>query len=285
MILKRIFVICVAIISCTQLYLVLLGQTAHITKDTTITDWLSVIAYFFTLFAAVSAAVFAWNANQINKQLFEKQNQPTVEFSLFFLPNFFGMVTLELKNSSQNIARNLNFRFEIIREDQCKNAHTMIEQLQYTQFTVVGLNSLSSLETRYLGYINTHDLSFDKGNAEIKVVVNYIDINGGKYSNFYVLNLDELKGITKIGKSFDEQRIEQLKNINKNIRELKVEHERFKNEYEKTHRDWTEAELRRKIGEIDSKRSLYKHLGKEYLEEVATPKKKLSIHQFRRENK
>lgn len=130
----------------------------------------------------------------------------------------------------------------------------MIEQLKYTQFTVVGLNSLSSLETRYLGYINTHDLSFEKGNAEIKVTVNYTDINGEKYFNFYVLNLDELKGITKIGKSFDEQRIEQLKNINKNICELKREHECFKNEYEKSHRDWTEAELRRKVGEIDSKR-------------------------------
>lgn len=88
MILKRIVVICVAIISCTQLYLLVLEQTSHITKETTITDWLAVIAYFFTLFAAVSAAVFAWNANQINKKLFEKQNQPIIEFTLFFLPNF-----------------------------------------------------------------------------------------------------------------------------------------------------------------------------------------------------
>ncbi|MDN5524122.1 hypothetical protein, partial [Acinetobacter sp.] len=71
-----------------------------------------------------------------------------------------------------------------------------------------------------------------------------------------------------IGKSFDEQRIEQLKNINKNICELKREHECFKNEYEKSHRDWTEAELRRKVGEIDSKRRVYKHLGKEYPEVV-----------------
>lgn len=55
-----------------------------------------------------------------------------MEFTLFFLPNFFGMVTLELKNSSQNIARNLKFEFEVIREDQFKNAHTMIEQLKYT---------------------------------------------------------------------------------------------------------------------------------------------------------
>ena len=46
MILKRIVVICVAIISCTQLYLLVLEQTSHITKETTITDWLAVIAYF-----------------------------------------------------------------------------------------------------------------------------------------------------------------------------------------------------------------------------------------------
>lgn len=109
-----------------------------------------------------------------------------------------------------------------------------------------------------MGYINTHDLSFDSGDAEIKVTVSYKDINGKKYYNFYVLNLDELKGITKIGKSFDEQGIEQLKNINKNICELKIEHKRFKDEYEKTHRDWTEAELKQKIEEIETRRAQYK---------------------------
>lgn len=285
MILKRIVLIILVIISCTSLYLVLLGQSDHISKETTVTDWLSVIAYFFTLFAAVSAAIFAWKANEINKKLFEKQNQPIVEFTLFFLPNFFGMVTLELKNSSQNIARNLNFEFEILKEDEFANSQLIIEQLQFTKFTTAGLNSLSSLETRFLGYINTHKLKFDQGNAEIKVTVRYQDINGSSYSNFYVLNLDELKGITKIGKSFDEQRIDQLKEINKNINNLKKEHEFFKTEYEKSHRDWTEVELRRKLGEIDSKRRIYKHLGKEYPEVVTASKKQLSIHQLRKQNK
>lgn len=285
MILKIIVLIILVIISCTSLCLVLLGLSDHISKETTVTDWLSVIAYFFTLFAAVSAAIFAWKANEINKKLFEKQNQPIVEFTLFFLPNFFGMVTLELKNSSQNIARNLNFEFEILKEDEFANAQLIIEQLQFTKFTTVGLNSLSSLETRFLGYINTHELKFDQGNAEIKVTVRYQDINGSSYSNFYVLNLDELKGITKIGKSFDEQRIDQLKEINKNINNFKKEHEFFKNEYEKSHRDWTEAELRRKVGEIDTKRNHYKYLGKKYPEELINPKKQLSIHQFRKQNK
>lgn len=60
------------------------------------------------------------------------------------------MVTLELKNSSQNLARNLKFNFKILKEDKFQNAQKMIEALQYTKFTTVGLNTLSSLETRYL---------------------------------------------------------------------------------------------------------------------------------------
>lgn len=287
MILKRIVVICVAIISCTQLYLLVLEQTSHITKETTITDWLAVIAYFFTLFAAVSAAVFAWNANQINKKLFEKQNQPIIEFTLFFLPNFFGMVTLELKNSSQNLARNLKFNFKILKEDKFQNAQKMIEALQYTKFTTVGLNTLSSLETRYLGYMNTYDLSFDEGNAEIKIEVMYEDINGQKFSNYYVLNLDELKGITKIGKSFDEQHIEQLKDINKTILGLNKVHDKFLVEYEKSHRDWTEGELREKVSYFDSIRRVRKNLGQEVSEPLIYQKlsRRSSIHELRKNNK
>lgn len=151
------------------------------------------------------------------------------------------MVTLELKNSSQNLARNLKFEFKILHEDKFQNAQKMIEDLQYTKFTTVGLNSLSSLETRYLGHINTHDLSFDEGNAEIKVEVTYEAINGQQFSNYYVLNLDELKGITKIGQSFDEQHIEQLKKINQTIIGLNKTYDNFRVEYEKSHPDWTES--------------------------------------------
>ena len=163
----------------------------------------------------------------------------------------------------------------------------MIEALQYTKFTTVGLNTLSSLETRYLGYMNTYDLSFDEGNAEIKIEVMYEDINGQKFSNYYVLNLDELKGITKIGKSFDEQHIEQLKDINKTILGLNKVHDKFLVEYEKSHRDWTEGELREKVSYFDSIRRVRKNLGQEVSEPLIYQKlsRRSSIHELRKNNK
>lgn len=99
--------------------------------------------------------------------------------------------------------------------------------------------------------------------------------------------MNELEGEYSVGEKVEEKIIKELKNINRNLTSLKSEHERFKNEYEKAHRVWTEEELEMELGYFKKQRKIREFLGQPTEQPLKDKrlKRKVSIHEMRKLNK
>lgn len=278
----------------------------NIFQDTSITDWLSVLIYSATLYVAYSAFKTANQALQENKKIAEdtarmaddnaklvkQQTQPFIDIRLDIMPQSVHWVRLKITNIGLSSAINIQFRFETLPNNNKEVTHKVIQNYKRIRFMTDGLNYLSKEESRYTNFINLIDSDEKRGftveeflQTSFKVIVNFNDLSGFTYQNDFVLSMNELDGYYKIGDTNEEKLINELKNVNTNIKNLRSICSNFTAEYEKAHRDWTESELKQKIREIETRKTQYKWLGKEYPKDIVIPKKKLSIQQLRKQNK
>lgn len=271
-----------------------------------ITDWLSVIIYFFTLSAAFVAAFIANKALKENKSialdtkrmaddnanLVRQQTQPFIDIKLEVMPQSINWIRLRISNIGLSSAFNISFNFRVLDKNNQLVIEKIIEEFSKIGFVTKGLSYLSKGDARYTAFINLYESYEKRGltsedffKASFVVGIEFSDLVGRKYKNEFHLNMNELEGHYQIGESDQKKIVNQLEEINKNIKSFKNEHENFKKEYEKSHRDWTEEELRMKVRGIDLKRARYEYLNIEYPESTIKRKRKDSIHELRKRNR
>lgn len=281
--------------------------SVNISWSASITDWLSVIIYFCALCAAITAALIAHNALNENKsialdtkrmaddnaELVRQQTQPFIDIKLEIMPQSIHWIRLKITNIGLSSAINIHFRFEKILNNKEQATDKIIEKYKSIRFMTDGLNYLSKEEARYTNFINLIESDQERGftveeflQTSFKVFISFQDLAKRKYENSFLLSMNELEGHYKIGETIEEKLVKKLEEINQSIKSFKNEHENFKKEYEKSHRDWTEEELRLKVRGLDLKRARYKSLGIPYPESTKPKRKnKLSIQQLRKQNK
>lgn len=256
-----------------------------------ITDWLSVFIYFFTFLAAVFAACTAKKALDENKKLTKIQTEPFVDIKLEIMPESIDWIRLKISNLGLSSAFSIKFDFKGITGSK-EVVDMIIREFTHLGFMSDGLNYLSKGDTRYSGFINLAEDDQERGftveeflKIKLEVKITYKDQMKNNFTNIFVLSMSELNGSYTIGKNLNDQLIDHLNSINTSLVNIKVQQENFRHEYEKTHRDWTEQELRQKIRALDKKRELYKYLGKELPADLVIVRKKPSIHQIRKQMK
>lgn len=257
-----------------------------------VTDWVSVIIYFFTLCAAIYAAYTAKKALNENKKLTKIQTEPFVDIKLEIMPESTHWIRLKISNLGLSSAFFVQFRFKGVESKNEVVINNIISGFTRLGFMRDGLNYLSKGDVRYSSFINLLESDQKRGfsveeflKVKLGVEIAYTNKEGTIFNEIFVISMNELEGSYTIGKSFHEEVVENFKELNQNLKKIVIEQDKFKNEYEKTHRDWTEQELRQQINILDRKRELYKRLGKELPVDFAVPKRKLSIQQIRKQMK
>lgn len=290
------------------LTIVLFDISVNISWTASITDWLSVIIYFCTLCAAITAALIAHNALNENKsialdtkrmaddnaELVRQQTQPFIDIKLEIMPQSIHWVRLKITNIGLSSAINIHFRFEKILNNKEQATDKIIEKYKSIRFMTDGLNYLSKEEARYTNFINLIESDQERGftveeflQTSFKVFISFQDLAKRKYENSFFLSMNELEGHYKIGETIEENLVKQLEEINKSIKSFKNEHENFKKEYEKSHREWTEAEFREKVSYFDKNIAIRKVLGFAQLDNLVDKRvsRRESIHELRKQNK
>lgn len=286
--------ILLGIICFLVLVTLLIDISINISWSASITDWLSVIIYTVTLGVAVCAACTAKKALKENQEITKIHTEPFITIKIDHMNESINW--FRLKVSNEGLGQAFNIQLEITNNNKEKYrelSNKILARIRSPNFMVKGLKHLSPSESKFSNFFSVDivtgqeqqniDMFF---NLNFNVKVTYQDKNEINFERKYILDFSEYKDVTRIStKTVHENQLEEFKKLNKAIMGLKLEHSSFKNEYEKSHRDWTETELRRKVAEIDSKRRMYKQLNKEYPEDIIIAKRQLSIHQLRKQNK
>ncbi|MCF0265995.1 hypothetical protein KW868_16225 [Acinetobacter guillouiae] len=277
----------------------LLDISFNISWEASITDWLSVIIYACTFGTAIWAAITAKNALNENKRmandnrrLVDAQTEPFVDIKLEIMPESVNWVRLKIQNLGLSSAFNIKFTIKDI-DLQNNISKIIINKFFEISFMRHGLNYLSKSDFRYTGFINLLERNRQRGftlndflGTEFTVKITFEDINKKQYQSEFLLAMNELIGIYRIGKSFEEQLIGQMKNIDHTLMMIVDEHKIFNNQYEKTQSGWTESDLKFKLSKIKAIRKRDEYLGRTSREKLyEKPEKKQSINQIRRQMK
>lgn len=243
---------------------------------------------------AASCAAFATFLGWIeNRKLRKAQTEPFVDIKLEVMPESISWIRLKISNLGLSPALKLKFEFRSHEFSNEKVAEKVIDIFTTLRFMREGLNYLSHGDSRYSNFVNLLENTEARGfdvkeflNTTLIVRVEYKDRFDAQYSAEFIIAMNELEGDYRIGESFGDQIIEQLKNTNMNLINLKTEHQMFRNEFEKTHRDWTEIELEQKLAFLKKQRAISESL-RQSLENVKYQKvdNKPSIHQLRKKMK
>lgn len=227
-----------------------------------------------------------------NANLVRQQIQPFIDIKLEVMPQSINWIRLKISNIGLSSAFNISFNFRILDKNNQLVIEKIIEEFSKIGFVTKGLSYLSKGDARYAAFINLYESYEKRGftsedffKASFVVGIEFSDLVGRKYKNEFQLNMNELEGHYQIGESDQKKIVNQLEEINKNIKSFKNEHGDFKKEYEKSHRDWTEEELRMKVRGIDLKRARYEYLNIEYTESTIKRKRKDSIHELSKRNR
>lgn len=107
------------------------------------------------------------------------------------------------------------------------------------------------------------------------------DIGKKKHTYEFVLDTSDINGIYRIGRSFEDQMIDQMKDLSKGLKGIIQQQKNLHSEYEKNHREWTEQELQLKLIHIKNQRNIRERLGLPP-EKIRKMDKKLSINEMRK---
>ncbi|OAL85819.1 hypothetical protein AY605_14575 [Acinetobacter sp. SFD] len=287
-------IICFFVIS-----IFLLDISFNMSWKASITDWLSVIIYACTFGAAIWAGITArkaLNENKRmaidNKRLVDSQTEPFVDISLEVMPESVNWIRLRIQNLGLSSAFNITFTVKNL-SPQTDSSKLIIDQFFGISFMKHGLSYLSKGDFRYSGFINLLESDEARGfsiddflSTKFTVIVAFKDIRNKPHTAIFNISINELSGIYRIGKSFEEQLIAEMKGLNTKLTYINNMQKNFNYEYEKIHRGWTEADLKRTLSLIQTRRIQSRGLNQPSEEERYTkPNRKQSINQLRKQNK
>jgi hypothetical protein len=291
--------ILLSIICFLTISIFLIDISVNISWSASITDWLSVIIYSCTLAAAIWAALTARSALEENRRiandnqrLVNSQTEPFVDVSLEIMPQSINWIRLKIQNLGLSSAFNIKFTATDFTPDN-DISQLVVNQFFGINFMRQGLSYLSKGDSRHTGFINLLDSDEDRGftvddflNTKFTITIEFEDVLGKKYSSKFIISINDIHGTYRIGKSFEEQAIEQVKALNQKLTYIKNEQANFNYEYEKIHRGWTESDLRRTLSLIENRRRQDQWLNRKSEENrYIKPEKRQSINQLRKKNK
>ncbi|WP_284880703.1 hypothetical protein [Acinetobacter variabilis] len=285
-------IICFFVIS-----IFLLDISVNISWKASITDWLSVGIYFVTFLAALWAARTAQKALTENKRmaddnrlLVKAQTEPFVDIKLEVMQESVNWIRLKITNLGLSSA--FYIKCSVKDKDSYSVVHQkIIDQFFKDEFMKNGFSYLSQGDSKYTGFVNLADSAESNGftvsdflQIKFTVAVKFEDIGKQKHEYEFVLDTSDINGTYRIGKSFEDQMIGQMKDLNEGLKEIVQQQQKFHSEYEKNHREWTEQELKLKLLDFQKQRNIREKLGLPP-EKIKKMEKKLSINQIRKQAK
>lgn len=277
----------------------LLDISVNLSWKASITDWLSVIIYACTFGAAMWAGLTAKKALNENKRmandnqrLVEAQTEPFIDISLEIMPESVNWIRLKIQNLGLSSASNINFNvIDII--PQTDSSKKIIDQFFNVNFMTQGLSYLSKGDSRHSRFINLLEGDEERGfsvaeflSTKFTIVVKFQDTRGKHYTANFCISLDELNGVYRVGDSFEEKLIKEMKALNIKLSNINNAQRKFNYDYEKINRGWTEADLKQTLSLIKNKRRQSEQLNQQFEEDrFQKPKRKQSINQLRKQNK
>lgn len=278
----------------------LLDISLNISWAASITDWLSVIIYFFTFGTAVWAGKTAKNALKENKKMTEdnqrlvnSQTEPFVDIKLEIMPESVNWIRLKITNLGLSSAYHINFSIKDMNT-QSDNSKKVIEKFMQITFMREGLTYLSKGDSRDTFFVNLWEDDNERGFNELDflatkftIEIKYKNRENVEKSSEFIIKMNDLEGYYRMSnKTFEEELVSNIRNLNKNLMSISREQASFRKEYEKTHRNWTEKELRLKLNELEKFRKVRQHLGLDHKKiDYKKIEKKQSIHQIRKQMK
>lgn len=252
-------------------------------KKASISEIATIIIYLATFAVAVWALV-------VNRKMAKAQTEPFIDIKLDTLPSAINVVRLKISNLGTTSAFNITFSIIDIKNPN-SSSKRVIEALTAVNFMENKLSYLSKGDSRYSSLVNLYRDDSSRGftnkeffDTEFTVRIRFEDINKTKYKSEFVLVMNELMDKYEVGKTFEDKLIKQIEGLNTKLNLINKAQEAFRSEYEKTHRDWTEQELKLKLHHLEKTRNIRKSLGLPP-EKNKKISKKMSIQQIRKEMK
>jgi len=252
-------------------------------KKASISEIATIIIYLATFAVAVWALV-------VNRKMVKAQTEPFIDIKLDTLPSAINVVRLKISNLGTTSAFNITFSIIDIKNPN-SSSKRVIEALTAVNFMENKLSYLSKGDSRYSSLVNLYRDDSSRGftnkeffDTEFTVRIRFEDINKTKYKSEFVLVMNELMDKYEVGKTFEDKLIKQIEGLNTKLNLINKAQEAFRSEYEKTHRDWTEQELKLKLHHLEKTRNIRKSLGLPP-EKNKKISKKMSIQQIRKEMK
>lgn len=276
----------------------LLDISVNISWVASITDWLSVIIYFCTLCAAIWAGMTARKAlkentkmTKDNQRLVNSQTEPFVDIKLEVMPESVNWIRLKITNLGLSSAYHVKF---LIKDMHTQNANSkkVIEKFMQVTFMREGLTYLSKGDSRDTSFVNLWEDDSERGftqsdflDTKFTIEIKYQNREGLESSSEFIIKMNDLDGYYRMGdKTFEEKLVISVDDLNTNLIKLCQVQENFGKEYEKTHRDWTEQELKLKLHSLEKNKKM-----REYLnlppEKIKKMPNKMSIHEIRKRRK
>lgn len=122
-------IICLLVLST-----LLIDISVNISWSASITDWLSVIIYFCTLFAAVTAAVIAKKALDENRKTTKTQTEPFIDIKLEVMPQSISWIRLKITNIGLTSAFDISFNFNELDRNNEKVTRNIIGEFSEISF-------------------------------------------------------------------------------------------------------------------------------------------------------
>ncbi len=240
---------------------------------------------------AVTLGVAGW-ALAVNRKIAKSQTEPFIDIKLESVPTALSLVRLKISNLGTTSAFNITFTVTDI-ESQNNSSKKVIEKLTAINFMKNKLSYLSKGDFRYSQIVDLYREDSSRGftnqdffDTQFTIRIRFEDINKTKYKSEFVLVMNELIDKYEIGKDFESQLIHEMKVINTKLTSICTAQTNFGKEYEKIHRGWTEADLKRTLAVIETKRFQNKWLNQPDEEtRYKRPSRKQSINELRKQNK
>ena len=146
------------------------------------------------------------------------QTEPCVDITYRSRDEWVMLIDIVIKNIGLGPAHDIKFDIISLTKDEVTTE--LVEELKKRHFLSSGLNYLSPGQEISSFFTNASTKFKAKMESRILIKTSYKNATGKNYSNEYMINLSEFKGITKIGQS-------QLYKIAQNIEEIKKDIEHF----------------------------------------------------------
>lgn len=183
----------------------------------------------FTAIVTLSTIVYAILTGLLvheTRRMREAQTEPKVDIKFAPREEWINLVEIEIKNIGLGPAYNVYF--EITRKSQTPATDKLVSELMGKNFFRSGLNYLSPGQKIKTFLINMIEDFESKVSISLSILVSYKSLSGKKYSNVYVIDLSELKGLRQLGEPPLHKMSKKIEALQKDIHNLLTGFHRIK---------------------------------------------------------